>query len=163
MGRPAADGGRCKRHPNHRQSTGICPFCLREKLAHLPHSASSATSAAYFSSTSSASSSPHSDSDLSSYAPSPRARAGSRLTKSRSLMFAVRGRRQKEDKKVSQAGKEKEEKVKKKKERFWSKLLSGSNRKQKEEEAAVVVGGDGCGRLKHSQTVKEKTSARWIK
>ncbi|THU52647.1 hypothetical protein C4D60_Mb10t06140 [Musa balbisiana] len=71
MGRPAKDEIRCKRHPKHRQSVGVCPFCLRERLSHLTHPSSS-SSAVYLSS-SSASSSPYStsDSDLSSYASTP--------------------------------------------------------------------------------------------
>ncbi|KAJ8479969.1 hypothetical protein OPV22_023696 [Ensete ventricosum] len=72
MGRPAKEESRCKRHPKHRQSVGVCPFCLRERLSHLTHSSSSSSSAAYLSS-SSASSSAYStsDSDLSSYASTP--------------------------------------------------------------------------------------------
>jgi hypothetical protein len=31
---------RCKRHPEHRLSRGVCPFCLRDRLAHLSASSS---------------------------------------------------------------------------------------------------------------------------
>ncbi|WOL08731.1 hypothetical protein Cni_G17484 [Canna indica] len=152
MGRPASSGGWCKRHPKHRQSTGVCPFCLREKLSHLiPRSSNLAP---YLSSSSSTSlSSYSSDSDL-SYASSPprRAKAGSKLTKSQSLIiFAIRGR--KEDKVKERKGKGKE-KVKKKKERFWTKLLNGKKKKE--------GGGGGGGELLHSQTFKENPTAKWI-
>ncbi|PON46775.1 hypothetical protein PanWU01x14_248700 [Parasponia andersonii] len=33
-GRPRPDG-RCKRHPKHRQSPGVCSLCLRERLSQL--------------------------------------------------------------------------------------------------------------------------------
>lgn len=34
-GRPNRPDGRCKRHPKHRQSPGVCSLCLREKLSQL--------------------------------------------------------------------------------------------------------------------------------
>jgi hypothetical protein len=34
---------RCKRHPEHRLSRGVCPFCLRDRLAHLSASSSATT------------------------------------------------------------------------------------------------------------------------
>ncbi|CAL9059600.1 unnamed protein product [Musa banksii] len=174
MGRPAKDESRCKRHPKHRQSVGVCPFCLRERLSHLTHPSSS-SSAVYLSS-SSASSSPYStsDSDLSSYAstpphhcdvkrpkgwllPEPRVAArGGKLTKSLSLVFVVRSHEEDEKEKKIMAdhkGKEKE-KTKKKKSRFWSKLLSGSNGRQKKRMAG--------GAFLHSHTFKEKPSPKLV-
>ncbi|WOK92189.1 hypothetical protein Cni_G00880 [Canna indica] len=167
MGRPGTDhAGCCRRHPKHRMSVGVCPCCLRERLSHLSHH----SSASYLSS--SASSSPYtSDSDLSSSASSPprhhdvkRARVsfllrrestaaaagGAGLTKSRSMILEVVRGDQKEDKEA-ELGKGKEKK--KKKEKFWSKLLSGSKRWPKKE---------GAGALMHSQTFKEKPSAKWV-
>ncbi|URE47104.1 hypothetical protein MUK42_25135 [Musa troglodytarum] len=177
MGRPAKDESRCKRHPKHRQSIGVCPFCLRERLSHLTHSSSSSSSssAAYLSS-SSASSSPYStsDSDLSSYAstpphhcdvkrpkgwllPKPRVPArGGKLTKSLSLVFVVRSHEEDEKEQkilADHKGKEKE-KTKKKKSRFWSKLLSGSNGSPKKRMAG--------GALLHSHTFKEKPSPKLV-
>ncbi|RWW34837.1 hypothetical protein BHE74_00023945 [Ensete ventricosum] len=177
MGRPAKEESRCKRHPKHRQSVGVCPFCLRERLSHLTHSSSSSSSAAYLSS-SSASSSAYStsDSDLSSYAstpphhcdvkrpegwllPKPRVAArGGKLTKSLSLVFLVRSHEEDEKEPkilADHKGKEKEKMMKKKKKsRFWSKLLSGSNGRQKTRMAG--------GALLHSHTFKEKPSPKLV-
>ncbi|MED6107662.1 hypothetical protein PIB30_016105 [Stylosanthes scabra] len=36
VGRVKANGGRCKKHPKHQQSPGVCSLCLKEKLAKLP-------------------------------------------------------------------------------------------------------------------------------
>ncbi|XP_040381449.1 uncharacterized protein LOC121054793 [Oryza brachyantha] len=30
-----ADAARCRRHPKHRHSAGVCPFCLRDRLSRL--------------------------------------------------------------------------------------------------------------------------------
>ncbi|XP_062227554.1 uncharacterized protein LOC133925820 [Phragmites australis] len=30
-----ADPARCRRHPRHRHSAGVCPFCLRDRLSRL--------------------------------------------------------------------------------------------------------------------------------
>ena len=37
---------RCKRHPEHRMSKGVCPSCLRDRLAHLSASSSATSSVA---------------------------------------------------------------------------------------------------------------------
>lgn len=163
MGRPAAEGGRCKRHPKHRQSVGVCPFCLREKLCQHLSQTSTSSFATEGLSSSSCSSSLYSDDedgsdDVSSSVSSPprfhdmkRARVVTgRLTKSRSLMFAVRGRRRKEEEE-----KKKDKELKVTKEKFWSKLFGGSSKKKKKEDL-------GGGSLLHSQTFKEKPSAKWI-
>lgn len=34
---------RCKRHPEHRMSRGVCPYCLRDRLRHLSASSSATT------------------------------------------------------------------------------------------------------------------------
>ncbi|MED6202114.1 hypothetical protein PIB30_102059 [Stylosanthes scabra] len=36
VGRVKANGGRCKNHPKHQQTPGVCSLCLMEKLAKLP-------------------------------------------------------------------------------------------------------------------------------
>ncbi|KAG1366549.1 putative ataxin-2 [Cocos nucifera] len=164
MGRPRMEDARCKRHPKHQQSKGVCPFCLRERLSGLLAGSSSGA----YSSSSSVSSSPYSsDSDLSSSAITPpylhdlkRARLfllfkartthGGRLvgiseplTKSLSLASALLGNRRKEDKKDH-----KEKGTDKKKERrSWPKLLGGLWRSSK-------AGGVSL----HSRTVKEKSA-----
>ncbi|XP_010939700.1 uncharacterized protein [Elaeis guineensis] len=163
MGRPRMEEARCKRHPKHQQSKGVCPFCLRERLSGLLAGSSSGA----YSSSSSVSSSPYSsDSDLSSSAITPpylhdlkRARLsllfkarttdGRRLvgiseplTKSRSLASALLGNRRKEDKKEKEKGTDK-----KKERRFWSKLFGGLWRSRE-------VGGVSL----HSRTFKEKSA-----
>ncbi|XP_027339484.1 protein AF-9-like [Abrus precatorius] len=54
--------GRCKKHPKHRQSPGVCSLCLNDKLSQLSSSSSSSSSSRKTTSTSSSSSS-----SLSSY------------------------------------------------------------------------------------------------
>ncbi|MQM15454.1 hypothetical protein Taro_048400 [Colocasia esculenta] len=39
--------GRCRKHPKHRQSKGVCPSCLREKLSQLSASSSTHNSAIF--------------------------------------------------------------------------------------------------------------------
>lgn len=43
MGRSKPDG-KCKKHPKHKQSPGVCSVCLSEKLSQLPTSASTSRS-----------------------------------------------------------------------------------------------------------------------
>ncbi|XP_058781252.1 uncharacterized protein LOC131655386 [Vicia villosa] len=38
------NGGRCKKHPKHVQSPGVCSLCLKDKLDQLSSSSSSSTS-----------------------------------------------------------------------------------------------------------------------
>ncbi|KAJ0975536.1 hypothetical protein J5N97_017501 [Dioscorea zingiberensis] len=134
--------GRCKRHPRHKQSKGVCPSCLRERLSHLSASYSSSNTNLTSSSSSSAYSTDD-NSEISSYAPSPPQQNGRRLqmmTKSHSMAFLGReGERNKE--------KQRNEKDRKRKKGgFWSKFLVGSKRKE-------------MGALFHSKTMKERPSA----
>jgi len=141
---------RCKKHPSHKQSKGVCPSCLREKLSQL--SSSSSSTANHSNSSTYSSLSPCSDdSDLSSPgSPSLHKMMAKNksfsfllmrssnhkplMEKSRSLAFVVE---------------EEEKKEKKKKKGFWSKLLLG---KRKEEDHHML----------HLKTVKEKSSTKWV-
>ncbi|XP_020202123.1 uncharacterized protein DDB_G0271670 [Cajanus cajan] len=49
--------GRCKKHPKHRQSPGVCSLCLRDKLSQLSTPSSSSSSSRKITSLSSSSSS----------------------------------------------------------------------------------------------------------
>ena len=116
----------CKKHPSHKQSNGVCPSCLREKLSQLSASSSSATTTNHSRSSTYSSLSPCSDdSNLSSpgsplhkmaktrsFSFLPKRSSRPVMEKSRSLAFVV-------------------EEKKKKKKGFWSKLFSG---KRKEED-----------------------------
>ncbi|XP_073110247.1 uncharacterized protein [Elaeis guineensis] len=164
MGRSEMDG-RCKRHPEHRQSKGVCPFCLREKLSHI--SATSSTTTTNASSTSSYSS----DSNLSSSINSPPHRDAKTtrlflllkrntsrskpLRKSRSLAFVMRENKEEDKRKQKEEGRKEKDKKKKrrrkKKGSFWSQLMIGSDRRKKVD-----------GSLSHSKTTKEKSSAKWV-
>ncbi|XP_042404123.1 uncharacterized protein LOC121993967 [Zingiber officinale] len=113
--------GRCRKHPEHRQSQGVCAFCLREKLSHLSASSSANSFAA--------SSSSSRNSNLSSSPPSSQALAKPEpLRKSRSLAFTIgrpggdqEDKEKKKMKTMKKRKKEEEEKKKKsKKGSFWS-------------------------------------------
>ncbi|WOK97643.1 hypothetical protein Cni_G06351 [Canna indica] len=146
--------GRCRKHPEHRQSKGVCPFCLRDRLSQLSASSSATTTLANSSATSASS-------NLSSAATSPRGHAphntsrllkpGGALKKSRSLAFVI-GRPK--DKKKAE---EEEKKRRKKKGGFWSKLVMGSERRKEAEEEEEEEDSD----VLRSRTMKEKTSAKW--
>ncbi|CAL9117729.1 unnamed protein product [Musa textilis] len=172
MGRPETRRSWCKRHPKHPQSTGVCPFCLRERLSRLSQCSSSSSSfVAYISSPWAPSSSSSSGSvNPSSSASSPprhrdvtRARvsfllkrdtaASSALMKSRSLVVVVGSREDEEKEKETAVGKGKEKETVEKKDKFWSWLLRGSKRRQNKE---------GNGDSLRPQTIKEKPSAKWI-
>ncbi|KAG1330734.1 ataxin-2 [Cocos nucifera] len=164
MGRSEMDG-RCKRHPEHRQAKGVCPFCLREKLSNISATSSTTTTNASFTSSCS------SDSNLSSSTNSPphqdtkttwlslllKGNPGKSepLRKSRSLAFVMR-ENQEEDKGMQkeEGRKDKDEKKKKRKKKgkFWSKLMIGSESRKKEMD----------GSLSHSRTMKEKLSAKLV-
>lgn len=60
--------GRCKKHPKHHQSPGVCSLCLKEKLTQLSASTSRRTTSACSSSSSSSFSSYYSSSSVSSCA-----------------------------------------------------------------------------------------------
>ncbi|KAJ9166543.1 hypothetical protein P3X46_021283 [Hevea brasiliensis] len=101
--------GRCKKHPKHKQSPGVCSICLSEKLSQLSTSCSSRTTSSYnaMDSVSSSSLSSYSSSSCSSSSsPLHLYRYGREgkgalsfllngknvLTRSRSLVFAPRTR-----------------------------------------------------------------------
>ncbi|KAG1334593.1 ataxin-2 [Cocos nucifera] len=157
--------GRCKRHPEHRQSKGVCPFCLRERLSYI--SATSSTTTTNASSTSSDSS----DSNRSSSTKSPshqdtkttrffllhkgNTSRSKPLRKSRSLAFVMRENKEEDKWKHKEEGrkeKDKKKRRKKKKGRFWSQFMIGSDRRKKEVD----------GSLSHSKTTKEKSSSKWV-
>ncbi|CAK7347186.1 unnamed protein product [Dovyalis caffra] len=148
MGRSKPDG-KCKKHPKHKQSPGVCSVCLSEKLSQLSTSAttsrSTSTNTMDYSSSSSLSSY-YSSSSCSSYS-SPMHRfqyptqgRGSLpvffnsknifLTRSRSLAFVPR-----------RGNKDCHEK---KKGGFWSKLIRLPKNKKVEEG------------LVHSRTMRER-------
>ncbi|CAL8997425.1 unnamed protein product [Prunus brigantina] len=143
------DIARCKKHPKHQQSPGVCSLCLREKLERLAQKLSTYSGSPLLlrrtlssSTTSSLSSyySSSSGSSLSSPAPGYEQKGpiswflsgdNNVLTKSRSLVnyFPRRMRR-------------KEGSEEKKKSRFWSKLLRPISKRREES-------------LVHSRTVRE--------
>ncbi|KAJ8772078.1 hypothetical protein K2173_027255 [Erythroxylum novogranatense] len=112
MGRVKPDG-RCKKHPKHQQTPGVCSLCLNEKLSNLLTASSRGrgTRKDYSSSSSSSLSSYYSSCSNSSYStPIPQYRyfpngkgssfsylfgGKNALTKSRSLAFTSRMRRDK--------------------------------------------------------------------
>ena len=149
--------GRCKKHPKHRQSPGVCSLCLRDKLVQLSASSSSrttsATAGSSCSSSASSLSSYYSSSSGSSCAsplhhPFPLTTEGKRsfsisllsskqgLVKSRSMAVAPRG-----DGEGSAVNKKSE-----KKSGFWSKLLRPRSKRMEEKDAKVLV---------RSRTVRE--------
>lgn len=149
---------KCKKHPKHKQSPGVCSLCLREKLSQLPSTSSSSSRNALDSccySSSSSLSSYYSSSEASSCS-SPTynkyrvttatdhqgkhslstvlfgGRKNNVLTKSRSLMAFV-----------PRVGNQEGESNKKKKNGLFSKLLRPRNKKN------VDQG------LVHSRTIRE--------
>jgi hypothetical protein len=167
---------RCKRHPEHRLSKGVCPYCLRDRLAHLSASSSATTttrasnSASTTSPCSSTGSPPLRLAALSADATSVHvAGAGGssyvNITAfSQPLMTTMApvmkpGRE--EEATCREAAKGKEAEVKKKKSsgkkkigRFLSRLVGTEKRRKTRD-------GDG-GELFHSYTMKEKTSTKWV-
>jgi hypothetical protein len=157
MGRSKADL-KCKKHPKHRQSPGVCSICLTEKLSQLSSRKNSETTARSSCCSSSASSlsSCYSSSSASSSCSSPLRRfrftkegktssisfllnGKSVLTKSRSLAFVSRMKNNGDDNDDDDDYKKK----KKKKVGFWSKLLHPRSSKRMGET------------LMHSRTTRE--------
>ncbi|XP_042450719.1 uncharacterized protein LOC122035377 [Zingiber officinale] len=185
MGRPstsAEQGGRCRRHPRHRQATGVCPYCLRECLSRLPHHHHYSSTAAYLRSSSVSSSLCSSDDDddaevsssedsspIHSHSPESTARVSfpfrreicvvaSGLTRSQSLVFFEADGRKEGEEEEEEKGKKKEKSEKtRKKEKVWWKLMSGSRRWWNNKKESR-----GVSNLMHSQTFKEKPSAKWV-
>ncbi|EEF48547.1 uncharacterized protein LOC8281689 [Ricinus communis] len=145
--------GRCKKHPKHKQSPGVCSICLSEKLSQLSTTSSSSRATSSMDSLSSSSSlSSYSSSSCSSCSsPMHRYRPGHEgkgsfsfllsgknvLTRSRSLVFIsrtkIRGNKEKvdNDHKIKKTG-------------FWSKLRLRPKNKGMEEG------------LVHSRTIEER-------
>ncbi|XP_078164698.1 uncharacterized protein LOC144559521 [Carex rostrata] len=145
---------RCKIHPEHRLSKGVCPFCLRERLAHL--SASSSTTNTTHASSSSRISPNSTNSNRSPGAassPPPlvvptkdsSVKSSDIFQKSRSLALDVN-----EKETTGQKHKDKIKKKKKKIERFFSKIIHGPSKKSE--------GHD----LHHSRTMKESSAPKWV-
>ncbi|KAF8404651.1 hypothetical protein HHK36_009539 [Tetracentron sinense] len=118
---------RCKKHPKHRQSAGVCSFCLRERLSQLSSSQNSTTMASSWSSSLYSSASSSSSSSCSSYS-SPIQHHGSisflisgnnGLAKSRSMAFDPRNRVGEDTDGMKKGG-------------FWSKLLRSTRKRTKE-------------------------------
>lgn len=125
--------GRCKKHPKHTQSPGVCSSCLRERLSQLSESLSSSPPSSDSSVSASSESSPRLPPPL--YLSSVAAAEGL-FGRSRSVAVIVEGKG-----KIGKGGGEVGNR--KKRGGFWSKLLGGSNRRMKEEG------------LLHSKTMKE--------
>jgi hypothetical protein len=167
---------RCKRHPEHRLSSGVCPFCLRDRLAHLSASSSattttrastSATASPSYSSAGASPPPPHRialSADVSSVhvlgdAPSPGSSFVNVAAFSQPLMPTSKKptSRQEEPQatkgKGESAGKKQKKSGKKKKiGRFLSRLVGAEKRRH---------AGDGD-QLFHSKTMKEKTASKWV-
>ncbi|KAE8789400.1 hypothetical protein D1007_36380 [Hordeum vulgare] len=163
---------RCRRHPEHRLSKGVCPSCLRDRLAHL--SANSSATTTLTRASNSASTSPYSSTDspplhhaaLSADTTSVHvvgAGAGSSFVNvsafSQPLMpttakKAAAGRQEEAKGKEGEAKKKKKSSSKKKIGRFLSRLVGTEKRRRTGE-------GDG-GELFHSSTMKEKSSTKWV-
>ncbi|KAJ3673733.1 hypothetical protein LUZ60_005725 [Juncus effusus] len=156
---------RCRRHPDHRLSKGVCPYCLRERLLTHLSASSSATNTTHASSDSTNNSVYSSNSNLSpgqvAASPPPQTVVSNQkeslnpnsdqaLQKSRSLAFEIR-----EAKEEERIGKKK--KKKKKIERFFSRIIHGhghgSDQKKKKNESSDLF---------HSKTMKEKSSTKWV-
>ncbi|KAG8097148.1 hypothetical protein GUJ93_ZPchr0013g34724 [Zizania palustris] len=170
---------RCKRHLEHRMSKGVCPYCLRDRLAHL--SASSSATTTTRASSSSATTSPSYSSGAGS--PPPRHAAlsaadvssvhvviggGSSIVNvaafSQPLMpssIHTRPAAATQDEPNTEAAYKGKEEVKSKKSgvkkkkigRFLSRLVGAEKRRQ--------TGDSDDSELFHSKTMKEKTSHRW--
>ncbi|CAD6202412.1 unnamed protein product [Miscanthus lutarioriparius] len=170
--------GRCKRHPEHRMSKGVCPYCLRDRLAHLSASSSATTTARASSSSATTSlysyggsSPPPHHAALSADVSSVHVvGAGSSFVDvsafSQPLMPTSANKKPpptttgRQDEEAAQPVRGKGE-VKRKKSgknkkigRFLSRLVGAERRRHGARD------GDG-GELFHSKTMKEKTASKW--
>ncbi|NP_001158922.1 hypothetical protein Zm00014a_029083 [Zea mays] len=167
---------RCKRHPEHRTSKGVCPYCLRDRLAHL-----SASSSATTTTRASSSSAPTSPCSSGGSSPPPQYRAalsadvssvhvvvaGSSFADvaafSQPLMPTSANKKPppaSQDEPARGKGEAKRRKSGKKKKigRFLSRLVGAERRRHTGD-----GGGDGDGaELFHSRTMKEKTASKWV-
>uniref|UniRef100_A0A0D9WNB9 Uncharacterized protein n=1 Tax=Leersia perrieri TaxID=77586 RepID=A0A0D9WNB9_9ORYZ len=149
VGKPKeADAARCRKHPKHRHSAGVCPFCLRDRLSRL--SAEAASSPSPPSSSSSASSSPCSSSTTTGEGraqaqppPCRRARLGTLMQQEQrettTTTIALAAGRDKEDEKKTKATA-----TVTRRNGFWARLQQQLQH--------------GCS-LAHSKAVGEKTAA----
>ncbi|KAF3320727.1 hypothetical protein FCM35_KLT14861 [Carex littledalei] len=179
MGRSDSDRNNCRKHPKHKNSTGVCPYCLKERLVHLsspPFSffnlacSTSASSTLFYSSESDLSSLDESpmhekiqnakimllkdDKQLRDALPIKRGGVGEPLLKSRSLIHVVE--RKNELLRVERGNNEEDKEEKKeKKASFWLKFLGGGLRREEK--------GEKSWSLRHSRTLKENTSAKWVR
>ncbi|XP_040378399.1 uncharacterized protein LOC102717879 [Oryza brachyantha] len=171
---------RCKRHPEHRLSKGVCPYCLRDRLAHLSASSSATTTTGASSSSATSShyssgagtpprygyhvalssdvSSVHVVGDGSSFV---NVAAFSQPLMPSSVGSKLDGGGREEEPGREASGKGKQQEVKRKKSgkkkkigRFLSRLVGAEKRRQSGD-------GDG-GELFHSKTMKEKTGHKWV-
>ncbi|XP_020593241.1 protein AF-9-like [Phalaenopsis equestris] len=149
MGRPEKEG-RCMRHPIHKHSNGVCPYCLYDRLSDFSTSSSSSTNKSASSTSSSTVYYSSYDSELSSMDVSPpheKLMAESMLKqlemlrKSKSVGFD----------KEAERGQEEEKKKMGKKGRFWIRFMMGGGGRRKQREVG----------LSHSKTMKEKSSHKW--
>ncbi|KAM7520800.1 hypothetical protein LguiB_019762 [Lonicera macranthoides] len=154
MARSKADLMRCKKHPKHRQSPGVCSVCLREKLSQLSSNMRKNTASMASSCSSSSSLSSLSSSNVSSlsspvhrthfvgveakgrYVSFLKSGKSVLLTKSRSMAFDVPMRvREGVDHGKQKSG-------------FWSRLIGARSTKRVD---------DG---LVHSRTMRERATSR---
>ncbi|CAD6209930.1 unnamed protein product [Miscanthus lutarioriparius] len=175
---------RCKRHPEHRMSKGVCPYCLRDRLAHL--SASSSATTTTRASSSSATTSPYSSGgssppphhaalsadvssvhvvgagssfvDVSAFS-QPLMPTSANKKKPPTTTTTTAGR---QDEAAAQPARGNRAEVKRKKSgkkekigRFLSRLVGAEKRRHGARD------GDG-GELFHSKTMKEKTASKWV-
>jgi hypothetical protein len=169
---------RCRRHPEHRLSKGVCPSCLRDRLAHLS-ATSSATTTMTRASNDSASTSPYSSHgspplhhaafsadassvhvaggsggpfvNVSAFSQPLMPTASKKPAAGRKEEAAARGKEGAEAKKKKKSSSSSKKKIG----RFLSRLVGTEKRRR-------TGDGDG-GELFHSSTMKEKTSTtKWV-
>lgn len=143
-----AEAARCRRHPRHRHSAGVCPFCLRDRLSRLSNAAAGAASPS-----SSASSTCSSGEERVASAQAPPCREARRARLG--LLMRQEEKETTADLGAGRRGQEEtpEEKKPTKRSNFWARLQQlnhGSWRRK-----------DGCS-LAHSKAVEEKSAApKW--
>lgn len=174
---------RCKRHPEHRMSKGVCPYCLRDRLAHL--SASSSATTTTRASSSSATTSPYSSGgssppahhaslsadvssvhvvaggssyvDVSAFSQPLMPTSGNKKKPPQTTTATTAGRKDEAARGTKGEVKRKKSGKKKKIGRFLSRLVGAEKRRH-------AGDGDGAsgGELFHSKTMKEKTASKWV-
>ncbi|KAM0894699.1 hypothetical protein ACQ4PT_024328 [Festuca glaucescens] len=167
---------RCRRHPEHRLSKGVCPGCLRDRLTHLSAASSATTTMTRYSNDSASTSSPYSFTG----SPPPNHHAASLSADVSSVHVAgggssfvnvsafsqplmptatkkpAGGRREDAARgKEGEAKKKKKSSSKKKIGRFLSRLVGSEKRWR-------TGDSDSGGELFHSSTMKEKSSTKWV-